>query len=316
MAIDAVNEILFYIAPLDGKWKAPPHPYLLAEQGEPPANWMRQGPAALTRAWCIFEMAKAQAKKCKLHVLLADSDRNEFKRLMRDPVGFEKISQLTGRIDVKQAQISKADDRSYILGEVAKLDGGLGELNATVMNSLKGWIADGMEIVLNELPEAQRGTSSVLYNLQITLRMIGRLDEGEKYCRELYQGRKERFGENAEDTLGSLNSLGITLMAQGLSAADQAKRTRCLSDSEGCFKKYIQLMEKHHGLSTGTINGLGNLGLVLHHQMKLDESEKYAVKALDLASKKWGPGHSWFYITAIFQASLAELRLKQGRVED
>ena len=40
-------------------WEAPPHPYLLASQGEPPPNWQRSGPAALSRAWCIFELAKA-----------------------------------------------------------------------------------------------------------------------------------------------------------------------------------------------------------------------------------------------------------------
>ena len=49
------------------------HTYLLAEQGEPAAGWMRRGPAALTRAWCIFELAKSLSKGCTLHVLLGET---------------------------------------------------------------------------------------------------------------------------------------------------------------------------------------------------------------------------------------------------
>ena len=70
-AISTVGELLFYMEPLAGEWAAPPHPFLLAEQGEPAAGWVRSGPAALTRAWCIFELAKALAKGCTLHVLLS-----------------------------------------------------------------------------------------------------------------------------------------------------------------------------------------------------------------------------------------------------
>ena len=52
-ALDAVGEILLYCSPLTGEWLAPPHEFLQAGRGPPPAEWMRKGPGAMTRAWCM-----------------------------------------------------------------------------------------------------------------------------------------------------------------------------------------------------------------------------------------------------------------------
>ena len=56
-AISAVGtsgprEIFLYLSPLTGEWLAPLHQFLLPGRGEPPANWLRKGPGAITRAWC------------------------------------------------------------------------------------------------------------------------------------------------------------------------------------------------------------------------------------------------------------------------
>merc|ERR1712185_786537 len=90
-AISTVGELLFYMEPLAGEWAAPPHPFLLAEQGEPAAGWVRSGPAALTRAWCIFELAKALFKRRMTR------GYNIFEDGLS---GFQWIGQLLGGIDV------------------------------------------------------------------------------------------------------------------------------------------------------------------------------------------------------------------------
>ena len=41
--------------------------------------------------------------------------------MRNDPEGFQWISKILGRVDVKQAQNTKVEDRAYILGEVGKL---------------------------------------------------------------------------------------------------------------------------------------------------------------------------------------------------
>ena len=128
-AIDAVGtsvpkEILLYLSPLTGEWRAPDQPYLLPDRGSPPANWMRKGPGAITRAWCCFEMVKTLAKGCNLHVVLSPADVDGFEELLT--WRFDEIAKIVAEIEVRDAQISKVEDREYILGEVAKLEGGLG----------------------------------------------------------------------------------------------------------------------------------------------------------------------------------------------
>ena len=96
--------------PLAAEWAAPPHPFLLEEQGEPAARWKRRGPAALTRAWCIFELAKALALRRTLHVLLSPASVRLFEERMTKHYtefadgqpGFEWIGQILGRVDVKR----------------------------------------------------------------------------------------------------------------------------------------------------------------------------------------------------------------------
>ena len=124
---------------------------------------MRRGPAALTRAWCIFELAKSLSKGCTLHVLLSETSVAQFEDRMRnDGFGFEWIGQIMGRVDVKQAQITKVEDRAYILGEVGQLTGGLGAINSNVMAALGGWVVGEAQAMLAALPAAERGTSLLL----------------------------------------------------------------------------------------------------------------------------------------------------------
>merc|ERR1719272_2177896 len=179
--------------PLSGEWRAPPHPFLLAEQGEPEEGWVRRGPAALTRAWCIFELAKSLSKGCKLHVLLSEKSVARFEDKMRnDGYGFDWIADILGRVDVKQAQITKAKDREYILGEVGSLPGGMGAVNSSVMAALRGWVIGEAQAMLEAVPEVKRGTSLLLSNVATMLQEQGRLAEAEALQRvQLTAWRKE-----------------------------------------------------------------------------------------------------------------------------
>ena len=69
-ALTAVGEIFFYASPLLDEWVAPEHSFLLPEHAPVIHPWTRRGPAAITRAWCLFEIVKCLAKGCPLHVVL------------------------------------------------------------------------------------------------------------------------------------------------------------------------------------------------------------------------------------------------------
>lgn len=112
-AMGEVGELLFYCSPLMESWTAPRHPYLLPDRGEPPEPWTRRGPAAMTRAWCIFEVARAIANKCKVLVVLSAADEEAFEGLLLQR--FDEIADIIAALDARDAQITKVEDREYIL---------------------------------------------------------------------------------------------------------------------------------------------------------------------------------------------------------
>ena len=108
-ALDVIQELLLYCSPLTAEWQAPPHPYLLPDRGEPPAEWMRHGPGAMTRAWCMFEIVSALARGCKLHVVLNTADAEGFERILTEQ--FDDIAHIVASLEARDAQISKIEDR-------------------------------------------------------------------------------------------------------------------------------------------------------------------------------------------------------------
>ena len=212
-AISTASELIFYMEPLsEDEWAAPAHPFLLAEQGEPAAGWMRRGPAALTRAWCIFELAKSLSKECTLHVLLSETSVAQFEEKMRnDRYGFNWISRILGRVDVKQAQITKVEDRAYILGEVGKLPGALGAINSRVMAALGGWVVGEAQALLAALPAAERGASCLCHNVACMLEEQGRLAESEVLKREYLAAWRAKGGDRHPGTLVALGNLASNL---------------------------------------------------------------------------------------------------------
>jgi tetratricopeptide (TPR) repeat protein len=298
-AISTASELLFYMEPLsEDEWAAPAHPFLLAEQGEPAAGWMRRGPAALTRAWCIFELAKSLSKKCTLHVLLSETSVAQFEdKMLDDDSGFEWIGRILGNVDVKQAQITKTDDRAYILGEVGKLPGALGAINSNVMAALHGWVIGEAQALLAALPEAERGTSLLLNNVVVMLAEQGRLAEAEALYRVALAAWRAEDGDRAPNTLAALGNLAESLRQQGK-----------LAEAEPLFRESLAAEREVEGNDDdSTMKDAGNLGTVLLAQGKLAEAEPLLVEAVAW----WRKNNS---LAPTF-ASLVELR-EQGRLDE
>ena len=119
-ALKAVDELLLYSSPLMEEWMAPLHAFLLSDRGEPLKDWVRRGPGAITRGWCLFEMVEALARGCKLYVVLNQKDTEGFERLLTEE--YEEVAMILASVDARDAQISKVEDRDYILGEIEKLE--------------------------------------------------------------------------------------------------------------------------------------------------------------------------------------------------
>ena len=212
-AMAAISEILLYCSPLTAKWRAPNQPFLLPERGEPPERWMRRGPGAMTRAWCLLELVKALAKGAKLHVVLAPADVDDFEELLTGD--FDEIAGIVAGIDATDAQITKIEDRDYILAEVAKLEGGIGAVTATVCASLREWLAAEGRAALARMPRKERATSALQDRLATLLQAQGKLDEAGVLLREALEARRATLGDRHPSTLTSINNLGSLLQAQG-----------------------------------------------------------------------------------------------------
>eukprot|EP00964_Phaeocystis_antarctica_P055877 scaffold32909_cov63-Phaeocystis_antarctica.AAC.1 len=300
-ALDAVDETFVYFEPLAGEWRAPPHPFLVAEQGKPAEVWVRRGPAALTRAWCIFELAKSLYKGCKLYVLLGEKSVEQFEeKLLYDENGFRWIADILGRVDVKQAQITKAEDREYILGEVGKLPGGMGAVNSSVIEALGGWVIGEAQAMLEAVPEAERGMSTLLSNVAAMLKNRGRLVEAEALQLVDLKAYRAKLGDRAPGTLVALNNLATNLREQDR-----------FDLAEPFFREAMATGREVSGNDDkNTMRAVGNLGKVLLEQGKLEEADPLLVEAVAWFRKNNdGFGH-------FCNGPLVELRREQGRLSE
>ncbi|KAL1515349.1 hypothetical protein AB1Y20_001979 [Prymnesium parvum] len=286
-AMAAADEMLFYCSPLTEAWEAPRDPFLLPGRGEPPEQWTRRGPCAVTRAWCVFEMARAIGKRCTLHVVLSPADVDGFEGLLVDR--FDEIAGIIAALDARDAQITKAEDREYILMQacsvpwlqVERHEGGVGAITASVCEALRKWLADEGHAALARLPKKKRGTSRLINNLGGLLQAQGRLDEAGALYREALEAKRETLGNCHLDTLMSINNLGMLLKAQGR-----------LDEAGALYREALEARRKtlgnHH---PDTLTSINNLGSLLQAQGRLDEAEALFRQDLEASREMLGNRH-------------------------
>lgn len=137
-AIDATDSVAIYCSPLLDTWTAPDQPYLREDKGHPPKGWQRKGPYALTRAWCLFEVAESLRKGNKMHVALCQRDYKALPMLIDS--GYAELNAIFSSVDVNEAQLSKVKDRAFISARIMKLEDGFASINDTVKSELQNWI--------------------------------------------------------------------------------------------------------------------------------------------------------------------------------
>ena len=300
-ALEAVGELLLYCSPLSGTWLAPPHPYLDPARGEPPERWERRGPGAITRAWCLFEMGECLAKGYPLHVVLSPADVEGFAGLLTER--FDEIAGIVASIDARDAQISKAEDREYILAQVNRVEGGLGGVTKAVCAALRAWLAREGRAALARLPAAERGTSVLINQLGSMLKDQGKLEAAGALYREALQARRETLGDKHLRTLTAISNLGALLQAQGkLEEAAPLLREALQASRE-------TLGDKH----PDTLSSLNNLGSLLEDQGKLEEAGALMREALQVRRETLGDKHPK---TLSSLSNLGLLLQAQGKLEE
>ena len=278
-AMTAISEILLYCSPLTAEWPAPNQPFFLPERGEPPIGWMRRGPGAMTRAWCLFELVKALAKGATLHVVLAPADVDGFEALLT--TRFDEIAGIMACLNAADAQITKIEDRDYILGEVKKLEGGVGAVTKAVCASMREWLAAKGRAALMRMPGEKRATSKLQDALARLLQAQGKLIESEPLLREVLEARRAALGDRHPDTLESINNLGSLLFDQG--KLDEAATLL----REALEASRATLGDRHRT----TLVSINHLGRLLHVRGKLVETAPLYREALEASRATLGDRH-------------------------
>ena len=300
-AMAAISEILLYCSPLTAEWPAPNQPYFLPDRGTPPAGWMRRGPGAMTRAWCLFELVKALAKGATLHVVLAPADVDGFEELLTDD--FDEIAGIVAGIDANDAQITKIEDRYYILAEVAKLEGGIGAVTKTVCASLREWLEKEGRAALMRMPREKRATSKLQMNLGLLLQAQGKLEDAEVLFRESIEASRSTLGNQHLSTLASIGCLGWLLKEQGK-----------FEDAKVLLREALEGRRATLGdWHPDTLTSIHNLGALLKDQVKLEDAEPLLLEALEGKRKILGDRHPHTIKTMVYLGSLLQ---HQGKLED
>ncbi|MDP7381182.1 MAG: hypothetical protein QGF33_07430, partial [Alphaproteobacteria bacterium] len=91
-------------------------------------------------------------------VIAAPADVAGFGQLLVNEFG--ELAKIVANLDARDAQISKVEDREYILGQVAALDGGLGAVTACVCEAMGGWLVAQGRAELARLPAAEWAAST------------------------------------------------------------------------------------------------------------------------------------------------------------
>ena len=125
-AFEPVRVVILYASPLLGRWVAPPHPFRSAARerdGPAPTPWVRRGPRSLSRAWCNFELSETLRRGHALLIELSPADHAQLPTLLRTQ-GIGLLSDVMGAMDARDAQVSKVEDRAYIVPHIEALEGG------------------------------------------------------------------------------------------------------------------------------------------------------------------------------------------------
>ena len=105
-------------------------------------------PIPLTRAWCLWEILSTIRSGARLTVQLSSTQRRSFQAKLRED--YEYLMTAFCRIDVKNSQAWKEEDRDMIFKAVERYKGGFGGVNNMIMEKLRDWVEMSARMIVND----------------------------------------------------------------------------------------------------------------------------------------------------------------------
>lgn len=257
-------------------------------------------PIPLGRLWCLWEMVCSLQGSAKLVVQLMESETAAFNAALLED--YERVEGTMARIDIATAEANEkflpdglsTTYRDAILKAIGEIMG-VQPANKVLGGFMRRWLLQRGRELLERLPMMNRGTSTLIHSLAISLRAVGNLPLAESLGAFALKARRQQLGSHHPDTLASMTNLALVLKAQG--KHDEAEPV-----SLEALKIYKAL------------NGnVSNLAKLLQSQGKVVEAEPLLREALDAKREVLGSANP---VTFAAMEALAGLLHETGRLEE
>jgi len=239
---------------------------------------------ALSRAWCIFEVATTLMKKKRLEIVMPPSDAAA---LCAALVGdFHSVEQRLCAIDTAEAeatvQSNLVDIRKMINDEEVGL-GGFGPVNELVLRELRKWVLSAAEA------ELARTGAALAEDLEVRLgdflRSMGRTEDAEAHLR-LALVRREALLEAAPSSRERALSVAAALSSLG-SAVRLAD-----GSSVDLLRRALDMQEAHLAPDdSALITTAGRLAVALKDASRLVEARPLYERVLGQRRASLGDDH-------------------------
>lgn len=115
-------------------------------------------PIPLTRAWCLWEILSTLRCGATLDVRMMPQERDYFIHALTDDL--DKIVSVLSRVDCRRSEAWNPVDRDMILDAVHDTVG-FTDLNATVTQQMRKWLALQGQEALRRMPDSERALSQL-----------------------------------------------------------------------------------------------------------------------------------------------------------
>jgi tetratricopeptide (TPR) repeat protein len=174
-------------------------------------------PAALERAWCIFEIFCTIEVKANFTIALCPTDELEMiDALEKD--GEKTLNLMFTEINMEEASCTFPEDKENIIRTIKELTGGFNKINHLVFTKLREWQRHVVEREREKL-ELSQDNEEKMSNLNEILGILYLNTSNpklpEKYLEQCYYFRKSVYGIDDDRTLRIMELLGSFYMSTG-----------------------------------------------------------------------------------------------------
>ena len=236
-------------------------------------------PVSLSRAWCVFELAKTLPCGARLEVIMPPRDEEAFRAALVDD--FASIVLKTCTVDVEKASAHVATDKDNIFRAIREDMGGFLPVNQLVIGAMREWMAGAGRAALNALPEEERAVSALVGKFARLLFEQGKDDEAAALFREALDNSRRMLGDDDALTLTCIHNYAVCLDNEG--KEDEAMRL---------FREALKGSRRTLGdTHPDTLKSICSYANCLSFQGKYDEAMPLYREALEGSRRTLGDTH-------------------------